>query len=333
MSHAHAFESEMETLLTNELGQTDGASFKAQYTLAKQKLTQNIYGFIQAAQPSISDHGLDHINNVLSNAYDLLGDSFAQTGVSSIEAYCLGMMILFHDVGNLEGRENHRSNITKIFDWVRGTDARVRPEKTIVTRAAWAHTGEALDKTKDTLKDLPVSEHLERRKVRLRSLAAILRFADELAEGPQRTSEYMRTHNGFDADALKYHDYASMTHVHIDRGNSRIALKYEVDIKAADPDQLRPTLTDKLTFIYDRIAKLDQERRYARFYCDLLSPFARTEVTFNFHHNGIVLPPLVDTLELTDKVVPGTPQLTIDQIAPEYKIDALVTRLMEACEK
>ena len=321
----------MEDLLKEQLGVRDGTAYMAQYTLAKHKLINEIYEHIAGSEPSLSDHGQRHIANVLENAYNLIGHSFKKVGITGVEAYCLGMTILFHDVGNLFGRNDHRENINEVFDWVRGTEPRVRPEKTIVTRAAWAHTGSGFDNSSDTLKDLAPNEHLERQPVRLRSLAALLRFADELAEGPQRTSEFLRTKGLFTKASRPFHEYASMTHVHIDRGNARIALKYEMEV----PQDLSVTesqaeLTSLLRIIYTRVEKLDQERRYTKFYCDFLNPFSKTEVTFNFHHNGVVLSPL-PPLELTDKVVPGLPHASIPEVNPDYSIEALIKRLLAEC--
>ena len=75
--------------------------------------------------------------------------------------YCLGMFILFHDVGNVFGREGHQNKVAKVFDRIRGKNASLRREKTMVVRATCAHTGTARDGSRDTLKDLDdEKEHL-----------------------------------------------------------------------------------------------------------------------------------------------------------------------------
>ena len=53
------------------------------------------------------------------------------------------------------------------------------------------------------LKELAETEQLEGRPVRLRELAAVLRFADELAEGPQRTSEFMQAEGLYESEAQR----------------------------------------------------------------------------------------------------------------------------------
>src|SRR5205823_8617134 len=124
-----------------------------------------------------------------------------------------------------------------------------------------------------------------------------------LAEGPQRTSEFMRSKGLYTQDSRIYHDYASITHVRIDRGNERIVLAYEIEI--ADDDSWQDKLRHLLGFVYRRVSKLDQERRYARFYSDLLSSFKSTWVTLNFHCKGQLLELNQPPLRIDDKVVPG----------------------------
>ncbi|WP_231956615.1 hypothetical protein, partial [Posidoniimonas polymericola] len=59
-----------------------------------------------------------------------------------------------------------------------------------------------------------------------------------------------------------------------------------------------------LCFVRYRIAKLDQERRYTRYYCRVLAPFNRTEVTVNFALRGERLRYSIE-FSLDDLVVPG----------------------------
>ena len=145
--------------------------------------------------------------------------------------YCLGMLILFHDVGNVFGREDHRNKVAEVFDQIRGDEPSLLHEKTLIVRATRAHTGTAQDGSRDTLKEVDEDEHLEGRRIRLRELAAVLRFADELAEGPQRTSDFMQRMQLYEPKSKKFHEYASSTNILIDRRNGRIILTYEIPIK------------------------------------------------------------------------------------------------------
>ena len=299
------------------------------YNQTKSDLQKQVYPNIQGREPNLTDHGIKHVSNVQQNVIDLLSDDGIIKNLSGIEMYCLGMCILFHDVGNVYGRENHRDNVTRVFDQIRGNSSSLLREKTLIVRAAHAHTGKAQDGSNDTLNELAETEPLEGQRVRLRELAAVLRFADELAEGPQRTSEFMQKEGFYESEAQQFHDYANITHVLIERSNNRIVLIYEIGIDMNKLNELR----NFLNFIFQRIEKLNQERQYTRYYSCLLEPFKSTEVTFNFHYGGDILTTNLSSLKLTDIVVPGDPIKKIADIDPAYSIDNLVNHLLTQCQK
>ena len=168
--------------------------------------------------------------------------------------------------------------------------------------------------------------------MRLQELAAILRFADELAEGPQRTSNFMRELELYDEDSKIYHDYAASTNISIQRNNGRIALTYEIDIDIKSPNEVRrPHLSSFLQFVYERIKKLNQERQYARYYSEFLEPFKLIEATINFHCGSDILDTELSPLQLTDLVVPGDQTKDISAIDPAYSINELVDDLLAQC--
>jgi hypothetical protein len=320
-----AFETHLKTRLLDELG-ARGESLLASYVVARTKLVDNIFKEIPGVEPNLSDHGPDHIANVQNNAIALISSDHTIHELSATDLYLLAFLILFHDVGNLFGRKNHHRRISEIFDWARGTDASIRHEKTLVSRAAAAHTGVATDGSNDTLKELAPTEFLYGEPVKLRSLAAILRLADELAEGPQRTSEFRRRMNLYAADSKLYHEYASITHICADRLNNRIAIAYEVVVAAANGTltrKQREELMVLLKFTFERVQKLEQERRYTRFYSPILLPFNATHISMNFHVDGHLLTVDLPTIELNDRVVPGDPHRSLSQIDSRWDAEAL----------
>ena len=304
------------------------------YEQAQSKLEKEVYPNIQGAEPSLSDHGATHVSNVKQNAIRLLADDDIITDLSGIEMYFLGMFIIFHDAGNVHGRNEHHKKVASIFDSIRGTDASLRHERTLIVQATRAHTGTAQDGSRDTLKEVDEAGHLAGRHVRLRELAAVLRFADELAEGPQRTSDFMQKEGLYESEAQQFHDYASSTNILIDRRNNRIALAYEIGIDVDSTYEASTKhLSDFLCFIYQRIQKLNQERQYVRYYSPLLEPFKSTEVTFNFHCDSDILDIGLMPLQLTDIVVPGDQAKKITDIDSAYSIDALVDTLLSKCPR
>ena len=299
-------------------------------TLAQ--LRREVYENIKATEPNLTDHGMRHVTNVQDNVLALLREDDKLADLSGIEIYCLAMLVLFHDAGNVYGRKGHQNNVGRVFDKIRGTDPALRREKTLIVKAARAHTGTAQDGSRDTLRELGDGENLDGQPVRLRQLAAILRFADELAEGPQRTSSFMQAEGLYEAGSRMHHDYASSTHVSIHRATERIVVTYEIDVGSHEAAPDSEYLSGFLTFIYQRLIKLDQERQYARHYSRLLLPFRSTEAKFNFHYAGNLLDFDMPPLRLTDRVVvPGEEPVDLSRVDPAYAIDTLVPRVLATC--
>jgi hypothetical protein len=249
--------------------------------------------------------------------------------LGALDQYCLALIVLFHDVGNIFGRAGHQKRIQEVYDFVWGDQVkRHSQEKEIVEKAAGAHCGEASDGSKDTLKELETEFYFKKGKVRLREIAALLRFADELAEGPQRTSEFMRRMHLYPPDSEPYHDYAASKHVTIDRANGRVALRYDFHMEKHGPvSSVLDRLKDALQFTYKRITKLDQERKYARFYSPLLAPFAVTYAQFRFWVNNKASDLNLTPIQIDDKVVPGEAPDNIIRLDAAYEPDWIIKQL------
>ncbi len=326
------FDDQLRDKILAEFDEDKGRQIASAYEHTQSRLQSEVYENIRGAEPSLSDHGSTHISNIKNNVIRLLSDNGVLENLSGIEMYCLGMFILFHDAGNIYGRKDHHEMVGRLFDRIRGASPALRREKTLIVRATRAHTGTAQDGSYDTLKELSETDHLEGQPVRLRELAAILRFADELAEGPQRTSEFMQEENLYDPESKKFHDYANSTHILIQRNNNRIILTYEIiiDIDKSDQDRER-CLSNFLEFVYSRIIKLNQERQYARYYSKILEAFKFTEIKFNFHCGNDILDINLMPLKLTDIIIPGEPAKQISDIDVSYSIESLVSSLLSKC--
>jgi len=334
MWNTRPIEQKIEKKLKIDFGRERGAELFANYVASRKVLVEEILPEIKAKLPSHSDHGPEHIANVLDNVDSLLGGE-PQKYLTGVELYCLGLSILFHDAGNLYGREGHNKRISKIYDHCRSVSPEEQ-EKLVVLRVAEAHTGITRDGNYDTLKELSPLYNLFARPVRLREIAAILRFADELAEGPQRTSRFMHEIHGYDASSLLFHQYAKVTRVYIDRGNERIVLTYyfHLDFPGKTEEEALHELEKLILFTYDRITKLDQERRYVAFYSELLAPFKRTSAEFNFFKHGELIDDLeLGAIEISDKIVPGEKMKSLHEYNAHYEINALLSRLRPMMER
>ena len=328
-----SFDEQLRKRILEDCDSIKGPMLANTYEQAQLKLQTQVYPNIVGAEPNLSDHGATHILNVKDNARYLLSDDGVVRGLSGVEMYCLGMFILFHDAGNVLGRDDHHKKVGRVFDQIR-PELTARHEKSLVIKATGAHTGSASDGSRDTLKEVGELEHLEGLPVRLRELAAVLRFADELAEGPQRTSEFMLNTSRYSTESRIFHQYASSTNIFIDRSAGRIVMTYEVEIDVDGPKRdRRRDLTKFLQFVYKRVLKLNQERQYARYYSILLTPFRSTEVSFNFHCGGDILDSGLAPLKLTDIVIPGDSAKDVKHIDPQYTIGRLVADLLSKCRR
>ena len=323
----------------------NGEQLYARYVLARGKLVSDILPWIRKEEPSLTDHGPEHVANVLNNVDELLGISGAScdasgrvAGLTSTEFYILCMAVLFHDVGNLFGRMRHNEKIAQVYGAVFDGLFEQKDEKTAIVRAARAHTGKNSTGGKDTLKELGGTDcYVYQKPINLLTIGAIVRFADELAEGPQRTSAYLLDEGLFKDGSRIYHEYARVTEVAIDRGNGRIALTYRIDLaQCADTNQVADEIErvrELLELIYSRVIKLDQERRYARHYCDLLSPFKLTTVVIEFWANGWKIDTALSPIQLSDLVVPGEVVKPVVERDQSYSIDKVLQLVRQQLER
>lgn len=323
--------------LKSKLGDEKGQRLVTRYVTARDKLLSDILPWIATQEPNLTDHGEKHVANVLENARLLLGIQDSTNSdwnlLNPIELYLLCMTALFHDVGNLFGRNRHNHNIAQIHGAVFNGLFEEEDEKLSVIMAARAHCGTSLtDGSKDTLKELGTM-YVYGKTVRLQIIAAIIRFADELAEGPQRTSNFLIENKIFSTDSIKFHDYARMVRVNIDKQSERIALSYHINLGSCRGDgELSTNLTElenRLKLIYSRITKLDQERRYARYYCEFLSPFKETSINITIWAENWIIEPLLPPLILNDLIIPGKNVEEIEKYCPEYSINSVLERVRE----
>ena len=291
-------EKKLEEKLSLELGEDKGRTRFAHYTTAKEPLPDAMDEVIKKF-PNYTEHGIDHINRVLDNVSELLGGSVDD--LNSEELYLLLMAVLFHDVGMLVSREYHQNQIDLVYNVIRGTQSEIRPEKRLIKQIIRAHSGKSADGSPDTLKDVDTKAPFEGKGVRLRELSAILRFADELDEQRERAANFALKCDMVPQESRKYHEYSQSVQIHIDRNDGRIVLSYDISLEDNGTD-----FASRIDYVFERIAKLDNERRYVRFHSDFLSPFRETQVTINFWgKNNEEVDSIYEHFVLDDKVLPS----------------------------
>jgi hypothetical protein len=316
----------------SELPVPEGESLFADYVTARQYLITQVIEHLRHSEPNLTDHGPRHLQDVLKRVSDLVGN--AQRYFNPIELYILGLSVLFHDVGNLHGRKDHQAKIGGIYASVRGTEARFRNERQAVLAIAGAHTGTTKDGSKNALQFVgDLVFHGE--SIRGKELASVLRLADELAEGPQRTSAYMLNIAGYSLDSRVYHAYANAAEYAVDcHSVGRIAMTFNINLHKSNGVLMAAddvTAESLLDLCYHRIVKLDQERRYCKHFTSILRDLAETWAWFNFYYDNHIVDLSLTPLVLSDLVIPGDHAKTVAEHDKAYSIADLLPRLAAMC--
>lgn len=267
--------------------------FFENYQIVRTYFCKEIYPNIAKIEPNLSEHGESHIQDVLLNTYSLVEDSLVSGQIkyetySPLELYVLCMSILVHDIGNIHGRSGHEKKLTEIFNPTLFNTID-RSEMKIIIDIAKAHGGKG-----DTLSKLSIDQ-LYGNPINSPCIAALVRFADELAEGPQRTSQYMIRKGLINNDSIAYHHYASILKKPAIMQNN-IILEYNVVINAYTATELESLL--KIT--YSRIEKLNYERIYCGQYSENIQKLKKVIVKMTFFENVDSFDPIDIDSNLTE---------------------------------
>ena len=213
----------------------------------------------------LNQHGKGHIEVVMNRAaklVDIIQDPHRLTG---FELFLLCCAIQIHDIGNISGRENHTVSFRSEF-------FRIAPEcfitepglKEMIFSIACVHGG-IIKGDNDTISQLYRKATLLDQDVRPQLLAAILRFADELADDCTRAKEL----DEMPGDSKIFHAYSKTLHtVSIKRNEYNDAyhvyLCYYLSQEEATQRYKRRNKKEisLIEEILNRMEKTECERRY-----------------------------------------------------------------------
>ncbi|MFZ3084283.1 HD domain-containing protein [Rhodoferax ferrireducens] len=330
-------EKHVEWLIKNKLGER-GKRLWTNYEATRTEVVDHVLPWIKNQAPDLTDHGIDHIQDVIDRASELMGfiNQYCIEAERPImhdftpdEMYVLLCGLLFHDVGNIFGRNKHNLKIADVWSklptWGSWTDN----DRNIIIEVGRAHSGLTLTGATDTLKPLSVSSrYFCKQPVRLGPIAAVIRFADELAEGPQRTSRLLIDCKLIDEGSELYHHYAQITQVAIDRKRGLVALTFHINVDNSaypvDEVKRRSHLSALLKMVYSRAAKMNNERQFARHYADVLMPFRETSISLTFQKTGQPLGIGLEPITLNDFSSPGDLDGLIEKVDQRYLVGPLV---------
>jgi len=250
---------------------TNSANLFTNYEYVRNHFCNDLYQNIAKVEPDLTDHGENHIKNVLINAYELFQgqNKFYQP----LELYVMCMAILIHDIGNLNGRAGHEKTLTKFFNPTSFPQIE-RSDMKIIIDIAKAHGGGG-----DTISKLQMT-HLLGKPINSQCIAALVRFADELAEGPQRTSRIIIENGLISEGSLPYHQYADCL-IQPSILNNAIKLEYHIIIDKYTLEELHALLN--ITF--HRIDKLNHERIYCGHYSEVIQKIKKVIVKIDCFEN------------------------------------------------
>jgi hypothetical protein len=217
----------------------------------------NLFSLLLENNSWLTDHGPEHIETVILRASKLVSASGCD--LHPYEIYILLVAIHFHDVGNIYGRDGHEKRIAEVMaameESVIGDDD---AEKRLIRDIAAAHGG-SINGDEDTIRHLPYPSFIKAQKVRPHLLAAILRFADELAEDYTRVPRFVLKNDLLLKASEVYHQYAErLREVNIDDGvvEIRFDLSKDVATKKYRKGEKEVYLLDE---IFNRTLKMHRE--------------------------------------------------------------------------
>lgn len=255
---------------------------------AEEKRIKKIHELF-AADPVIflNDHGPEHMEKVIDRANAIISH-FEKDFPSEFEAFLLLCAIQIHDIGNVLGRAGHERKLVGIFDDSCKNTIPDAPERRAIKSIAMAHGGKS-ELGKDTISQLSPQETIFSAQVRTRLLAAVLRFADELADDTTRANRAAMDLDILGTNSAIFHSYSRALHtvsVEADAENHdcKVALVFELETEELKKKYLvgghEKYLLDE---IYDRTLKMELERRYCMKFMYPCINIGRIDVKINVY--------------------------------------------------
>lgn len=334
-------ENHVEWLVKDKLGER-GEKLWTKYEATRNEVIDEVLPWIAKEAPALTDHGRDHIQDVIDRAFELLGftnhfcTESERKGTHDFtpeEMYVMLCGLLFHDVGNIFGRAKHNLKIEEVWSKLSNWRAWADNDRNIIIDVGRAHSGYTAAGDTDTLRPLSISSrYFDKQPVRLGAIAAVIRFADELAEGRQRTSQFLINCKMIEENSALYHHYAQITSVAVDRKRGLVALTFHINVDnpayPQEESEKRLHLSNLLRMIYSRAAKMNKERQFARHYADVLMPFKETSISLTLQKSGKPLDIQLRPIVLNDFSRRGDLNSQIEDIDEGYKIGRVVNSVL-----
>ena len=267
----------------------------AVYCAIKQALWQRYYRDVSAglnttealeknADIAFTHHDASHVDDVIERMAWLLGhgtkvETPAISHLSEYELFVLLVACLVHDAGNRDGRKGHSNRAWAILNDV-GKDKLSVHEIRVISSIADAHGGHTTSGEQDTIRPLRDRAGVEGFNINPSRLAAILRFADELADNPRRGSS-RRAENSKFANL-----YCERINTNIDYVSQWVSIEFVIhadELKKPGKDESGKDIYF-LDYIYGRLQKTELERRYCSKFLQNFASYNSIRVVITFYN-------------------------------------------------
>ena len=187
--------------------------------------------------------------------------------LTAYEVFFLICAVQVHDIGNVLDRANHQKTARDLFfELLPSNPILDTIETNLVFKIAEAHTSSPGEE-KDTITGLgeQTTEH-NGKSIRIKLLAAILRFADELADDPDRAFMLGVKYGLVDENSRLHHHYANaIKSTSIGSKNVQVVYRINKDeaVKSFKKGDRKIFLLD---YIFERTMKMHLERVYCQRY-------------------------------------------------------------------
>lgn len=265
-------------------------------------------------------HGVGHVNKVIEKVSELV-QNFRTGKLTAYETFLLLCAIQIHDIGNIFGRQNHENSLTHIFMNIANPIIHDTSIKVLITKIARVHSGR-IDGDKDTISKskLRFGGNSFGQEVRERLLAALLRFADELADDSSRADLQALDLGMISEESLIYHEYSRSLHTvkikENDVNNTLfLLLEYCIDSELMikrfiKEGKSKPILL--LDEIFNRTIKMEQERRYCMRFFKQYLPLDEIKVRIEIVSTYDLVEPEEVNYTLKESGYPMNDNITID---------------------
>jgi len=265
----------------------------------------------------LNGHGVDHVRAVIERASQLLAPPDSK--LNPYEAYLLLMATHFHDVANVLGRSGHEARIPQIISLLAPFFENDPVEIRTVVLIASAHGGNIAG-DRDTISALPSRQPVNGVEIRIQLLAALLRFADELADDSTRASRFEESLNLVPTPSEVFHQYSLALHsVIVDADRHAVNLHFDIHKEAAMKKLGKKSesvyLLDE---IYTRTVKMHVERLYCMRYMAAVTRIDAINATVKVFLPNMIFPVKVIQYTLEERGYPDLKAKDIRKLCPGY---------------